>query len=259
MHRTDITPELVLGLRAPTKKFLCPLDSNVYNIDFLSFAITDYDTKNVIFEVSKDRPLAPDLEAWRNDEDSMRKIRYNFSEDVLRLPAIQTSLMFSVGNQPVESFRMIERHYFQDRLIKSYDFDFGFCIPKSTNTWDAVYSVPAIEESLIAEMVASPHETTSDSFYFVGDELIMHNKASYKYIQEDRAQAKRSYDVYNPSKMVAGGAKGGAGGAKGTKFTEPGGAESKEAKSSGGAQAKASAKQTVWSKETDYSNNADYM
>ncbi len=28
----------------------------------------------------------------------------------------------------------------------------------------------------------------------MGDVLVMHNKASYKYIEEDRAQSKRSYD-----------------------------------------------------------------
>ena len=36
----------------------------------------------------------------------------------------------------VDNFRMIERHYFRDILIRSYDFSFGFCIPNSTNTWE---------------------------------------------------------------------------------------------------------------------------
>ena len=34
---------------------------------------------------------------------------------------------------------------------------------------------------LVAEMVASPYETKSDSFYFVNDQLVMHNKADYAY------------------------------------------------------------------------------
>jgi hypothetical protein len=49
------------------------------------------------------------------------------------------SLTFSVGPEPIENFRMIERHYFRDILIKSFDFNFGFCIPNSTNTWEAIY------------------------------------------------------------------------------------------------------------------------
>ena len=77
---------------------------------------------------------------------------------------------------------MIERHYFKNRLVKSYDFTFGFCIPESTNTWEAVYdNDPPLEDNLIKEMVKYPYETCSDSFYFVGNELIMHNKAKYKY------------------------------------------------------------------------------
>ena len=30
-------------------------------------------------------------------------------------------------------------------------------------------------------MIAEPYETRSDSFYFVEDKLIMHNKADYAY------------------------------------------------------------------------------
>ena len=46
------------------------------------------------------------------------RARYQFSEDVLRLPAIKTSLIFSVGPAPVEGFRMIERHYFRNTLVR---------------------------------------------------------------------------------------------------------------------------------------------
>ncbi|KAF0728741.1 hypothetical protein Ae201684_013485 [Aphanomyces euteiches] len=139
-----------------------------------------------------------------------------------------TSLEFSVGPKEVHGFRMIERHYFRDELVKSYDFTFGFCIPSSTNTWDAVYSVPSLDEDLIQDMVANPYATVSDSFYFVGDELIMHNKAEYKYIVEDRAQAKRSYFDSDDE-----GDKDSKGGAK------------SERKSAG-------AKDAKWSKEDDY-------
>jgi hypothetical protein len=80
---------------------------------------------------------------------------------------------------------MIERHYFQNQLVKSYDFSFGFCIPGSTNSWDAIYDLPPINEDIIQKMIANPYETQSDSFYFVGDELIVHNKARYQYVKEE--------------------------------------------------------------------------
>jgi len=39
-----------------------------------------------------------------------------------------------------------------------------------------LYSVVSVQD-----MIACPYETRSDSFYFVDDMLIMHNKADYAY------------------------------------------------------------------------------
>lgn len=79
-------------------------------------------------------------------------------------------------------------------------------------------------------------------------------QASYSYIVEDRAQAKRSYDYLNPAKM----AKGDEQAKSGSKGEVAGAAEAKGAKGvaaeGGGGGAKAAAKydDEVWSKETDY-------
>ena len=140
------TPKEVLRHEAPTKNFLCPLSANEYGIEFLSFVIQDYDSKLTIFEVSRDRPLPIDFSMHdAMDPDSLRKINYELSEDFLRLPNISTTLVFSVGQEPLSDFRMIERHYFRDQLIKSFDFEFGFCIPNSTNTWQQ--TIHAAEEN----------------------------------------------------------------------------------------------------------------
>lgn len=48
----------------------------------------------------------------------------------------QTSLVFSVGEEEVPNFRMVERHYFRDqvsRLITSYRYDTGENIRSSEN------------------------------------------------------------------------------------------------------------------------------
>lgn len=37
---------------------------------------------------------------------------------------------------------------------------------------------------LVAEMIANPFLTKSDTFYFVGDQLVIHNKAEYAYSAE---------------------------------------------------------------------------
>ncbi|KAI0221807.1 hypothetical protein LSAT2_026925 [Lamellibrachia satsuma] len=76
---------------------------------------------------------------------------------------------------------MIEKHYFRDRILKCFDFEFGFCIPNSKNTVEHIYEFPHLEPTEIQEMIECPYETRSDSFYFVDDQLVMHNKADYAY------------------------------------------------------------------------------
>lgn len=253
----------------PTEGFLCPMGANTYGIDFLQFTISDYDSKKIIFEVGKDSPPPADLSIDFSTlgEDMYRKIKYNFSEDVLRLPFVQTTLVFSVGTTDVRDFRMIERHYFRDQLVKSFDFEFGFCIPGSVNTWDAIYSVPPLNPQLIEDMINNPFETKSDSFYFVDGKLIMHNKASYSYLREDAAQAKRSYEDkfgYKGSKQVKSAAKAAAKespvGAKRVEEVSDGVqnmevADAKEPSPTAAAAAPAKAAKgsaQQWSKETDY-------
>jgi hypothetical protein len=151
---------------------------------------------------------------------------------------------------------MIERHYFRDQLVKSFDFSFGFCIPGSTNTWDTVYSLPPMSGELINDMINHPFETRSDSFYFVNNRLIMHNKASYKYFSEDGAQSKKSYEDKYGSKGSKSGSKGGAKGqlADIDTFDDMRIADSKSgppsARSGSGSTSKAASKDQ-WSKDSD--------
>ncbi|KAJ1433285.1 GMP-PDE, delta subunit-domain-containing protein [Ochromonadaceae sp. CCMP2298] len=250
MSRDYVEVEDVLSLTKPT-------DANNFGLDFEKFTISDYDSKKTIFEVGKDNPTPQDITVDFSSlgEDMYRKIKYTFSEDVLRLPYIQTSLTFKVGQTALNGFRMVERHYFRDQLVKSFDFAFGFCIPGSTNTWDSVYAMPPMSEELINDMIDNPFDTKSDSFYFINGQLIMHNKASYKYIREGAADSKRSYE----DKFGAKGSK-----SSGSKAAKEGNelsadvralslAERADSKTTGaGAGAKGSKDDPVWSKETDY-------
>jgi len=177
----------ILKFREPTQGFLCPLSANTYGIDFLAFKIRDMDSGRPIFEVSKD-PNAGTIEYPPNfDYDQLRSISYKFPAEFLRFKTVGTTLKFSVGNREVRNFRMIERHYFKKKLVTSYDFNFQFCIPNSVNEWEAIYDLPKLAELEIADMIASPDQTKSDSFYFVDGQLIMHNKAQYSYVEESKS------------------------------------------------------------------------
>ncbi|XP_063171709.1 protein unc-119 homolog B [Candoia aspera] len=179
-----VRPEHVLGLSRVTEHYLCRPEDNIYNIDFTKFKIRDLETGTVLFEIAKPSTLEQEDEECdlgEVDASAGRFVRYQFTPAFLRLRTVGATVEFTVGDKPVSNFRMIERHYFRDRLLKNFDFDFGFCIPCSRNTCEHIYEFPQLSEDLIHLMVENPYETRSDSFYFVDNKLIMHNKADYAY------------------------------------------------------------------------------
>lgn len=173
-----INPEDVLRLNKPTTGYLCSVEANTYEIEFVHFKLRDIESSTVLFEVSKPENVSP------KDEDALesgRFVRYQFTPEFLQLKTVGATVEFRIGDKPVENFRMIEKHYFKDTLLKSFDFEFGFVIPNSRNTMEHIYNFPEIEPELITEMIERPFETRSDSFYFVDGQLVMHNKADYAY------------------------------------------------------------------------------
>lgn len=195
-----ISPEDVLSLGRITESYLCSPEANIYDIDFTKFRIRDMETKTVLFEIAKP-PNADDSLESREDPDPNQKedqgtnddddnssqetggrfVRYCFTPEFLKLQTIGATVEFTVGSEPVNNFRMIERHFFRGQLLKTFDFDFGFCIPNSRNTCEHIYDFPKLDPDVIKQMVEKPFETRSDSFYFVNKKLIMHNKADYSY------------------------------------------------------------------------------
>ncbi|XP_029536560.1 protein unc-119 homolog B-like [Oncorhynchus nerka] len=176
-----ITPEEVLRLPVATRGYLCKPEDNIFDIDFIRFKIRDLETGTVLFEIAKPPHTEEDEENGEGDMSAGRFVCYQFTTAFLRLRTVGATVEFTVGDRPLNSFRMIERHYFRDHLLKSFDFDFGFCIPNSRNTCEHIYEFPQLSESLVHQMVEHPYETKSDSFYFVDNRLVMHNKADYSY------------------------------------------------------------------------------
>lgn len=174
------TPEIARNLTIPTEKFMCSLKDNTYNIRFLLFRVRDLDSNTVLFEVESD-PHEEITAADQEEPDDKRVIRYHLGPDFLDLNQLGSTLKFSVGEEEVKNFLMIEKHYFKKKLVKSYEFKFDFCIANSTNEWESMYILPDLSDEEKDEMIKAPWETVSDSFYFVGDNLVMHHKALYNY------------------------------------------------------------------------------
>jgi len=186
-HKTlkmpPITPNQVLKLTSITEDYLCPPEANIYGIDFTRFKIRDLDTKTTLFEIAKppSKGTDDDKDIPDADPNAGRFVRYQFTPQFLKLKNVGATVEFKIGEKPLKNFRMIERHYFRDQHLKTFDFDFGFCIPNSVNTCEHIYEFPSIDKKMMDLMVANPFETRSDSFYFVDEALVMHNKADYAF------------------------------------------------------------------------------
>ena len=119
------------------------------------------------------------------DDPSTRVIKYHLGPDFLRLRTVGLTLNFSNGPVAIPKMEMVERHYFRGRVIRSYDFKFGFVIPGSSNSWEFIYDLPELSDQERLEISSAPWEVKSDSFFFADGKLIIHNRAEYNYAPLD--------------------------------------------------------------------------
>eukprot|EP00746_Dinoflagellata_sp_MGD_P006767 gnl/MRDRNA2_/MRDRNA2_113319_c0_seq1.p1 gnl/MRDRNA2_/MRDRNA2_113319_c0~~gnl/MRDRNA2_/MRDRNA2_113319_c0_seq1.p1 ORF type:complete len:222 (-),score=28.18 gnl/MRDRNA2_/MRDRNA2_113319_c0_seq1:164-829(-) len=188
-----VKPDFVEKLSKACDRFLVPLSHNVYNLEFTGFKIRgiaqDGGPGEVLYE--NDEPVVPEgaqmktIEDPDADPDDKRTLRYRFDPSFLDWKTIGTTQTFTCGDRPIHNFRMIERHYFRGKLLKSYDFLLPFVAPKSSNTWEVIYTMPELDEDTKDDMIALPWETRSDSFYFADGMMIMHVRAEYSYKPEN--------------------------------------------------------------------------
>ena len=180
IDKDSFDPTSAREMKGPSKGFYCKPSDNVFNIKFLRYKIRDVDSGitlvDIVDEGSEDQDTNDD-----DLSDEERLLRYQFGPDFLELRNIGTELTFSVGDKPVKNLVMIERHYFKGKLIKEYEFNFKFCIPNTTNTWEIIYELPELDEERKREIIEAPWETKSDTFFFVENKLVIHTRALYDY------------------------------------------------------------------------------
>jgi protein unc-119 len=54
-------------------------------------------------------------------------------------------------------------------------------MPNTTNTLEMIYDLPQLTPQEMQDMINNPWETKSDTFFFVEDKLVIHNRAEYNY------------------------------------------------------------------------------
>jgi len=177
----------VRSLTAPAENFLCKMSDNTFGIKFGAFRIRDMISGITLVDVPEEDILKEEgvLTPEQLEDPTKRLVKYHFGPDFLMLQTIGLKVEFSVGDNPVSNMIMIERHYFKDKCIKSFEFDFAFCIPNSKNSWEVIYDLPQLDDEEKQDMIDSPWATKSDTFFFVGEKLVIHNRAEYNYAPLD--------------------------------------------------------------------------
>ena len=172
------TLEDIKAMKTPASEFFCPLGSADGILTFGDFRLRDVDSATVLFQISEAQRSAFEASIT---SDEQRIIKYNFGPGFLELRNVGAQLSFRVGEKAINKLRMIERHYFNKALLKSYDFQFGFCIPNSENSWEHIYELPEFSTERKKEMIESEWATESDTFIFVEDKLVIHQRCVYNY------------------------------------------------------------------------------
>ena len=138
-HPEIITAEYVMQLQEPTDRFLCKLADNWPQFKFGGFKIRDMVSKLTLVDVPEQEV---DNDVSDEDDPTTRVIKYHLGPDFLKLSTVGLTLNFGIGPKEVKNMQMVERHYFRGKVIRSYEFKFGFVIPNSNNSWEFIYDLP---------------------------------------------------------------------------------------------------------------------
>merc|ERR1712070_839914 len=159
------TPEDVLKFVEPTPAVLSPCDSG--------FKVTHYDMRD---------ESGTNVFALVSSEDHDWGVRrVNLSSDFLKCRVVRSTIAFSVGSEPIQSLRMIERHFFRGDLLRSFDFTFGYCIANSENTREVIYELPRLPQTILDGLAKQPYSVSTDTFFFADDRLVHHIRGEHDY------------------------------------------------------------------------------
>ena len=192
-EKIEITPDYVKSLQSFTPKFLCSIEDNTYKIKFTKLVVKDFDSKEILIEhINNSKKTINDL----NEEElkkikeieekdiykSPRMIKYHLSSNILKK---KISLNFEfMGEKPIKDFIIIERHYIKDKYIGGFESKFPFCFPQAPSNKEEIIDLNknnGLNNNIKKEMTNNVILHKSDTFCFVENKLIIHNKAIYYY------------------------------------------------------------------------------
>ncbi|EFC44448.1 predicted protein [Naegleria gruberi] len=114
---------------------------------------------------------------WSNSEQK-GEIPIKIPKEILKCKQVQREIVFSCG-QALKNLSLVQQVKLHGKDIERWDFDFGFVIPNSVNSWESV--IEAAKEGTIGPEILSGNLTIDTAFYD-GDKLIASNRVRVFYV-----------------------------------------------------------------------------
>lgn len=162
-------------LRVPSTVPLCSFTSDTWKLWLVSISIRALGSCGT----QAGREGSGAWKATLSDGGSSSVVRFSLSREFLAAETVAKCFELNVRRPPCE-LKLIERHYFKDRLIQSLEAT--ITVPGTdSNTWEVFQEWPLLDEDVKAEMIACPWETSSDSFFLANGILVLHCRGIYSF------------------------------------------------------------------------------
>jgi len=98
---------------------------------------------------------------------------------ILKCRAVSREINFT-SVEPMEKFRLEQKVLFKGRCLEEWNFDFGFVIPNSTNTWQSL--IEAAPESQMMPAKVLNGNVVIETQFFDADLLVSTSKVRLYYV-----------------------------------------------------------------------------
>jgi len=129
--------------------------------------LRDADTGKILWQGNEDL----------SDPDNEHEARV--PKKILKCRAVSRELNFS-SIEPMEKFRLEQRVLFKGRCLEEWNFEFGFVIPESTNTWQSL--IEAAPESQMMPAKVLNGNVVIETQFFNGEALVSTSKVRLYYV-----------------------------------------------------------------------------
>ncbi|XP_060532962.1 retinal rod rhodopsin-sensitive cGMP 3',5'-cyclic phosphodiesterase subunit delta [Cylas formicarius] len=103
---------------------------------------------------------------WQGKEDiSLPGVEHEarVPKNILKCRAVSREFSFSSKKQ-IENFRLEQKVLFKGRCLEEWDFEFGFVMPESTNTWQSIMEA-APESQMMPASVLNGNVVVETKFF----------------------------------------------------------------------------------------------